>query len=413
MTSDSEHQQVFEVCREIGEHLCNLHNVVKVRLPVSAGDVEVVGQQLGLIFKTEFTVTSIKDYVGILTRYCDVMTELGRLLYAMGTSYATNTLYTWHDDLKTKIHEAKNVHKILKEEVAIDSNVDGNDISEYVWTYWFKDTLQARRISLIQHFTKSTGHPKQRTEDALKSFFSTNIIDKQDFKRFFHWMSAKFVTSATDKLLRDSGTSVVNFLSRQRRTGCLRDPLRNPAAVDVKSDAKDDSVHSKFGLDLNREVFPPVQLKSDRSDLPEHIKAELQNIIQQAEAIESCYYGNIAQKDVESLLTSQQRGVFLIRQSSKNPDRLCVSFLHTVPVRSRNSWTEMVRSRNVVLHHDLLCHEVKEEQTPSKKLDWTRTSCQNHVELPNNEIRQKAYTALNSLVEAQTKLLTLLKFHQK
>ncbi|XP_033119391.1 uncharacterized protein LOC117118798 [Anneissia japonica] len=419
MTSDAEHRHLFQLCKEVAYHLGLLHEIVKNRLPRWTSDVEVIVQKLSLIFEVGFMLTSIKDYASIVTQYSEVMTDVGRLLYAMGTSYETNTLYTWTEDLKTKIQEAKNILKVFRDEVAInDVDEDSKDLAEYVWSTWFKDASQTRWIFFVQQLLKNIGHRQKKTEETLSSFFPEQVIDKKYFKRFVDWMSSNFVTSATDKLLRDSGTSVQDFIRRQRRTGCLREPLLRQPHAPKSRDASELYTPNKFGLDLSRAIFPPVKASENdtKTCLPENVKAQLENVIHQAEAIGSYYYGNLSEKAANDLLTSQRRGTFLLRQSSSNPEALCVSFLHSVPVRSNNSWTEMVRSRNVVLHHDLKCHhDVKKVPTSSQpeKLDWSTTTSERKVELPNSGNRQQAYSALNRLVESRTKLSEFLKLYQK
>ncbi|XP_054760863.2 uncharacterized protein LOC129267149 [Lytechinus pictus] len=364
-----------------------------------------------------------------------IICDIGRHTFTMATSDASRESFLLPDStlalqVKTRLRDLNRVAKGLSAELSTNdkrrantrlSHVDTEEVKNF-WEMIFDDREEIELAEFYEKISAIIGREPRCPLERLGSFFTCDYVDPLNFDRFVKIVDANNVQTAHDKLLMGSAINVSQFLKSQIRIGHLRDaipqgdsnePIR---ALDARrrTSSNDSLTSPHLGLSPKNENGNEsiTSVLSNHSDVSSSawLKIKVENWFREVDRLYRFFHGDIPKDDAEALLRGRLPGTFLLRYSCTNPSRLCVSFVYSV---DSSPWKEEVHRRDVIVHHELICTNVKGIISPRQGGDIRRRFSGDDLS-PRREKKavlnsQKAFSALHHVMKSGALLEESLK----
>ncbi|XP_071485385.1 uncharacterized protein [Diadema antillarum] len=325
----------------------------------------------------------------LLGQLATALSDVSRHTFTMATSDASLESFLLPDNLmsirvKMRLEELDQLIKGFHEEFSSKderrsstSQLQTDDAKNF-WDLLFGGREEVELGEFYETITAVLGREPRCPPEKLSAFFGCDLIDPLNFDRFSSLLNTNRVQAADENFLKGIAASVSQYLKSQIRIGHLRDAIpqgdSNEPIRPLDSRTRSVSIEMQLGSPFSPRGDGSDESKTSRSGDQSGtlwLKKKMDTWFREVDRIYRFFHGDISRDDAESLLRGRPSGTFLLRYSSVNPSRYCISFVHAIPVRDHDScfWKENIRRRDVIIHHELLCTNVKEATSPRQSAD--------------------------------------------
>ncbi|XP_077864584.1 uncharacterized protein LOC144350101 [Saccoglossus kowalevskii] len=394
--------------------LRQLYQTLEPQLPILATNFLVILPSMLGLFEDVVSSTNNEeritqhwanaDVAKLLRALSHKIRVLGRLLYSIGTNDTNMLGFTLTDNIQQLqgcMAELEQIRKELCQLVLAESITSSmqegaieKDDARAVWGICFGRNNKVNIQEFHRKVNEILGEELQCSPDDLKLFFKDDAVTVESFVTMAAILNANHVNISTSGLVGPA-KSISDFIRLQIRLGHLRDGVVRERISPGASSAISRSSQSSHGE--GKELTSGKILAEDIGRHKSWIKPKIEKLFGEISAIYRLFYGDITASEAERILDGKQAGSYILRFASPNRSRLCISVVHSVPIRDKGSWKEMVWRRNVIAHHDIIA--TSEGSTPHRK-DDINVSERTGLCHRRNLNRHQAYRELELLLES-------------